>query len=342
MVGFSLFVEDRAAKHVGQTGFVILLSTSHPSRRMDEDPRSLSFKLVGTLAAGEFRHVSALGYVGAETWVYVEPAWSKLAVYVMDDAAMGAAMHRLSGDVAILKVRNRRGDLKPSRWFTGRWCVPTIAQLVGSSSGALRPDALWRDLISEGAEIVVHGKRCQLDYRRMGRRSPYLWAGTSHQQIGKYVADGKFDPGVTDRQPGVMPIIARVLELDSGSQLPSPAIPSKADLEVEADHQKERAEAAAGGAVVLGAGGGGAGSAEAIRPAAPSDAVAAVDWTSVALWFGAIGLLCLAVWLVWRVGLLARAEVALRRAAAELDAWADKRAALPGPAYGYDWTQTAR
>ncbi|BBF92647.1 hypothetical protein [Blastochloris tepida] len=130
------------------------------------DPRSLSFKLVGTLAAGEFRHVSALGYVGAETWVYVEPAWSKLAVYVMDDAAMGAAMHRLSGDVAILKVRNRRGDLKPSRWFTGRWCVPTIAQLVGSSSGALRPDALWRDLISEGAEIVVHGKRCQLDYGR--------------------------------------------------------------------------------------------------------------------------------------------------------------------------------
>ncbi|BBF92628.1 hypothetical protein [Blastochloris tepida] len=179
-------------------------------------------------------------------------------------------------------------------------------------------------------------------YRRMGRRSPYLWAGTSHQQIGKYVADGKFDPGVTDRQPGVMPIIARVLELDSGSQLPSPAIPSKADLEVEADHQKERAEAAAGGAVVLSAGGGGAGSAEAIRPAAPSDAVAAVDWTSVALWFGAIGLLCLAVWLLWRVGVLVKAEVTLRRAAAELDAWADKRAALPGPAHGHDWTQTAQ
>lgn len=39
-------------------------------------------------------------------------------------------------------------------------------------------------------------------YRNEGLRSPYLWASTNHQQRGKYVADGVWDPNVMDTQVG--------------------------------------------------------------------------------------------------------------------------------------------
>jgi lysozyme family protein len=53
-------------------------------------------------------------------------------------------------------------------------------------------------------------------YRRRGLRSPYLWAGTNHQQPGKYVADGRFDPAATDRQLGACAVLARLIALDPG------------------------------------------------------------------------------------------------------------------------------
>ena len=51
-------------------------------------------------------------------------------------------------------------------------------------------------------------------YNNRGLPSPYVWGGTSVQRPGKYVADGKFDPGVLDPQPGCAPILARLAEID--------------------------------------------------------------------------------------------------------------------------------
>lgn len=39
-------------------------------------------------------------------------------------------------------------------------------------------------------------------YRNKGLRSPYIWASTNHQQPGKYVRDGDFNPNVMDTQVG--------------------------------------------------------------------------------------------------------------------------------------------
>jgi lysozyme family protein len=39
-------------------------------------------------------------------------------------------------------------------------------------------------------------------YRNRGLRSPYIWASTNHQQQGKYIRDGVFDPEVMDTQVG--------------------------------------------------------------------------------------------------------------------------------------------
>lgn len=41
-----------------------------------------------------------------------------------------------------------------------------------------------------------------LGYYYKGLNSPYIWAGTNHQQSGKYVADGKFDYKAWDEQLG--------------------------------------------------------------------------------------------------------------------------------------------
>ena len=41
-----------------------------------------------------------------------------------------------------------------------------------------------------------------LGYYRMGKPSPYLWAGTNQYSKGKYVSDGKYDPNHVDTQLG--------------------------------------------------------------------------------------------------------------------------------------------
>lgn len=64
-------------------------------------------------------------------------------------------------------------------------------------------------------------------YRNKGIRSPYLWGGTNHQQPGKYVADGKFDPNFMDPQLGMMAVYGELVrqrpELDLGGTVGDPA-----------------------------------------------------------------------------------------------------------------------
>ncbi len=44
--------------------------------------------------------------------------------------------------------------------------------------------------------------------------SPYVWAGSSIQQPGKYVSDGVWDAGAVDQQLGCAPILESLMELD--------------------------------------------------------------------------------------------------------------------------------
>jgi lysozyme family protein len=57
-------------------------------------------------------------------------------------------------------------------------------------------------------------------YRNHGLRSPYLWASTNHQQPGKYVSDGVFDPAVVDRQIGCAALL-KYLEFGKSSAIPA-------------------------------------------------------------------------------------------------------------------------
>lgn len=50
-------------------------------------------------------------------------------------------------------------------------------------------------------------------YIRHKVNSPYVWAGTSLQQNGKYVADGQFDRNHWDKQLGTAAILKKLIEL---------------------------------------------------------------------------------------------------------------------------------
>lgn len=51
-------------------------------------------------------------------------------------------------------------------------------------------------------------------YHWKGVRSPYLWAGTSQQQPGKYVADHVWDPNAVDKQLGCVAVLKALMILD--------------------------------------------------------------------------------------------------------------------------------
>lgn len=50
-----------------------------------------------------------------------------------------------------------------------------------------------------------------LGYKRKGLPSPYVWSWTQHYKSGKYVADGRFDPDVVDKQCGTAAIIKMLI-----------------------------------------------------------------------------------------------------------------------------------
>jgi lysozyme family protein len=52
-----------------------------------------------------------------------------------------------------------------------------------------------------------------LGYTKQGVNSPYLWAGSNHQQPGKYVADHQWSPTAVDTQMGVMTVLKRIHEI---------------------------------------------------------------------------------------------------------------------------------
>lgn len=51
-------------------------------------------------------------------------------------------------------------------------------------------------------------------YELHGKPSPYLWGGTNIQEKGKYIGDKKWNGNAWDSQPGCVPILWLMRELD--------------------------------------------------------------------------------------------------------------------------------
>lgn len=69
-----------------------------------------------------------------------------------------------------------------------------------------------------------------LGYCNRGIPSPYIWSGTDQYIKGKYIADGKFDPNVVDKQLGCAGLILEMMKQDptiSFGSKPVAAAPAK-------------------------------------------------------------------------------------------------------------------
>ena len=74
--------------------------------------------------------------------------------------------------------------------------------------------ARWEDWTIGGALTLLETYN-GLGYAAMGRPSPYVWSATDQYRVGKYVADGHYDPNAVDRQTGCAALLQRMTLLDS-------------------------------------------------------------------------------------------------------------------------------
>ena len=85
-------------------------------------------------------------------------------------------------------------------------------------------DALTYDGLTEVTDwrlekMLFHLEKYNgLGYHNKGLPSPYLWAGTTIQEPGKYVADGSSTPMPWDQQPGCCGVLYAIHRLDPPAQ----------------------------------------------------------------------------------------------------------------------------
>jgi lysozyme family protein len=89
----------------------------------------------------------------------------------------------------------------------------------------------WKDWSPAGTMTLLEQYN-GLGYANRGIPSPYVWSGTDQYVKGKYVADGKFDPSIVDKQLGCAGLILAMQALDpsirfdgQAAPLPPPDIP---------------------------------------------------------------------------------------------------------------------
>lgn len=112
---------------------------------------------VNWLAFGRFKHVSAYGWVPDQRmWVFYDVSLGRTRIAVLPVCDAAEEEIRRLARYGVTLAMKPRGECR--RWFrVGFWCVPAMAHLVGVPSCAVRPDALFRQCLRHGAEILTDG-----------------------------------------------------------------------------------------------------------------------------------------------------------------------------------------
>lgn len=98
-----------------------------------------------------FRHVLAFAYAAhAQCWLIYDVGRYRTLIRALDSTAF---THWIAGLPTERKIVLFEGDGLPAppAWRVGFWCTTAVAHLVGVRSRALRPEALYRDLLAQGA-----------------------------------------------------------------------------------------------------------------------------------------------------------------------------------------------
>ena len=109
------------------------------------------------LTCHQWRHCCAYGW-NADRWIVFDVADTRSRIHVMLDAEFDVWLsQRMEKATAVVKFPTQMGGGLRAR--VGLWCVTSIKHLLGLGSSALRPKALFRDLVRQGAEVVYENGR---------------------------------------------------------------------------------------------------------------------------------------------------------------------------------------
>lgn len=105
-----------------------------------------------------FRHVAAFG-VDAEAgvWLLYDVTLNRTIVRALTPDRLHAWVDALPANARIVHFETV-AEPEPPGLRVGFWCAPAIAHLVGVRSRALRPEALYRDLMAQGARPAFESK----------------------------------------------------------------------------------------------------------------------------------------------------------------------------------------
>lgn len=99
----------------------------------------------------QYRHVACYGWAAdAGAWVLIDPAENVCFATAVSQAGLEVWLTANAGEITSIV------NIKPVNRFEGwrrpfPWCTSIISHVIGLPGGALRPQALRRDLFRHGA-----------------------------------------------------------------------------------------------------------------------------------------------------------------------------------------------
>lgn len=110
---------------------------------------------VNLLAWGRFKHVSVFGKVERSgSWVFYDLHSDRAHVMVVGDWEADIALAYYSECGPVIRFPRLLADVSGFSFRPGFWCVPAVAHIIGLRTCALRPDALYRQCLAKGGELI--------------------------------------------------------------------------------------------------------------------------------------------------------------------------------------------
>ncbi|TBY41599.1 hypothetical protein [Rhizobium leguminosarum] len=107
------------------------------------------------LALGRFKHVSCFGFVErAQTWAFFDFHLDRSRIFVVGDHEADKLIGHYSTGKTVVRMAKPIGRELDVNISFGGWCVPAVAHIIGIRTSALRPDALFRQCLANGGEII--------------------------------------------------------------------------------------------------------------------------------------------------------------------------------------------
>lgn len=107
------------------------------------------------LALGKYKHVSCFGFIErAQSWVFFDFHLDRSRILVVGDHEADILIGEYSHRKTVVRMAKPLGQELKINMAVGAWCVPAVAHIIGLPTCALRPDALFRQCLANGGEIM--------------------------------------------------------------------------------------------------------------------------------------------------------------------------------------------